>query len=333
MKIAINGFGRIGRLMFRLLNNDSNIEIVAINDLTSAEDLAYLLKYDSNQGSYLKDQITFDNNTLIVGNKRIAVYNEKDPKDLPWKKLNIDLVIESTGKYTSYEKAYAHIEAGAKKVIISAPGKDMKTIVYGVNHDTLTKDDIIISAASCTTNALAPILKLINDTYTIKTGFISTVHAYTNDQSILDIAHKKGINSRRGRAAATNIIPTSTGAASAIGNVIPSLKGKLDGIAFRVPVPTSSSLDITLKLAKKTSVEELNKLFENNKNSYLDITYDPIVSQDVTGTTYATIIDGQLTNIITTDDEQLVKIISWYDNEMGYSAQMYRTINYLNNLK
>ena len=329
-KVAINGFGRIGRLVFRLMEDDPELEVVAINDLTDAEQLAYLLKYDTNHGNYKLDEITNDSENIIINGKKIRIYAEKEPSLLPWKDLGIDVVFECTGLFTSDEKAKAHIDAGAKKVIISAPAKgDVKTIVYNVNHDTLDGTETIISAASCTTNCLAPVLKVLNDNIGITKGYMTTVHAYTNDQATLDIAHKKGILARRGRACAQNIVPASTGAASAIGLVIPELKGKLDGAAMRVPVSTGSVVDLTLELKKNTSIEELNKLFSDNQNETLKFTMDPIVSSDVVGSHYGAVIDGLSTNILEVEGKQLVKVVAWYDNEMGYSTQMVRTAKYL----
>ena len=329
MKVAINGFGRIGRLVFRLMDEDPTLDVVAINDLTDAEQLAYLLKYDTNHRNYRIDEISFDEENIIVGDKKIRVYSEKDPALLPWGELGIDLVFECTGLFTSLEKAEAHITAGAKHVIISAPGKgEMKTVVYNVNHDILDGTEKVISAASCTTNCLAPVLKVLEDNLGIVKGYMTTVHAYTNDQATLDIAHKKGILARRGRACAANIVPASTGAASAIGLVIPSLKGKLDGSAMRVPVPTGSVIDLTLELGKNTSAEELNELFKNNQNETLKFTMDPIVSSDVIGSHYGAVVDGQSTNVLEVDGKQLVKIVAWYDNEMGYSTQMVRTARF-----
>lgn len=325
MKIAINGFGRIGRLVFKLLEEEKDMEVVAINDLTDAEQLAYLLKYDSTHRSY-KEEVTYDGDYLITSKSKVKVLSEKDPTNLPWKEMDIDLVIESTGHFNKKIDAEKHLEAGAKKVIISAPSdKELKTIVYGVNEEILDGTENIISAASCTTNCLAPVLKLLNDNYGIEKGYMTTIHAYTNDQVLLDVSHKKGAKSRRGRAGAQNIIPTSTGAASAIGNVIPELKGKLDGSAMRVPVPTGSVIDLTLELNKNVTTEEINKLFETNQNSTLKFTLDPIVSSDIIGSTYGSIVDGLLTSVLEVEGKQLVKIVSWYDNEMGYTAQMIRT--------
>ncbi len=328
MKVAINGFGRIGRLVFRLME-DTDLEVVAINDLTDSKQLAYLLKYDTNHGNYKIDDISYDEENIIIGNKKIRIYKEMDPNNLPWDELEVNTVFECTGHFTSYEKALAHINAGAKHVIVSAPCKgDVKTIVYNVNEDILSGDEDVISAASCTTNCLAPVLNVIEKNYDINSGYMTTVHAYTNDQVTLDVAHKKGIEARRGRACAANIVPTSTGAASAIGNVIPSLKGKMKGIALRVPVATGSVVDLVLNLKQKVTVEEINKLFEKNQNETIKITYDPIVSSDVISSHYGAVVDGLSTDVLDTKDGQLVKIIAWYDNEMGYSAQMVRTALY-----
>jgi len=334
MKVAINGFGRIGRLVFRLMEGENdNLEVVAINDLTDPRQLAYLLKYDTNHGNYKIDEISYDENHIIVGNKKIRVYSEKDPSLLPWGELGIDLVFECTGHFTSYDKALAHVNAGCKHVIVSAPCKgDVKTIVYNVNEDILTGEEDVISAASCTTNCLAPVLNILEKNIGIKKGFMTTVHAYTNDQATLDIAHKKGINARRGRACAANIVPSSTGAASAIGLVIPSLKGKLDGGALRVPVATGSVIDLTLELNRNTTVDEINNLFKMNANETVGFTMDPIVSSDIIGSHLGGLIDGQLTNVIDVDGKQLVKVVAWYDNEMSYSAQMVRTAKYLGNI-
>lgn len=330
IRVAINGFGRIGRLIFRLMEEDNDFEVVAINDLTDAEQLAYLLKYDTSHRTYKKKEISFLEDSLVVGDRKIKVYSEKDPNMLPWAALNIDIVFECTGLFTSKDKAMAHINSGAKKVIISAPAKgDVKTIVYNVNHESLTGDEQIISAASCTTNCLAPVLKVLSDNFGIEKGYMTTVHAYTNDQVTLDVAHKKGIESRRGRAAAANIVPTSTGAASAIGKVIPSLEGRLQGNAIRVPVTTGSVIDLVLELNKKTTPEEINNTFKLNVNETLQYTEDPIVSSDIIGETCGGMVDGLLTSINEVDDKQLVKVVAWYDNEMSYSAQMLRTAKYL----
>lgn len=328
MRIAINGFGRIGRVVFRLLENENDLEVVAINDLTDARQLAYLLKYDTNHRKSDLN-IDYDENNIIVNGRKIKVYAETDPLNLPWEEEKIDLVFECTGRFTNYEDAYKHINAGSKKVIISAPAKgNLKTIVYNVNHDELLGNEKVISAASCTTNCLAPVLKVIDDNFGIVKGFMTTVHAYTNDQAILDVAHKKGIESRRGRAGANNIVPSSTGAASAIGSVIPKLKGKLDGSAMRVPVSDGSVIDLTLELSKSVTVNDINDCLINNKNETLDFTYDPVVSSDILGCGVGALVDGLLTKVLDVDGKQLVKIVAWYDNEYGYSSQMIRTAKY-----
>ena len=330
IKVAINGFGRIGRLVFRIMEENPNLEVVAINDLTDPAQLAYLLKYDTSHRTYMKDEISSDEKNIIVKGRKIPVYAEMDPANLPWKELGIEEVFECTGKFTEKEKAMAHITAGAKKVIISAPAKgDLKTIVYNVNHNTLDGSEDVISAASCTTNCLAPVLDVLDRTFGVERGFMTTVHAYTNDQSILDIAHKKGHMARRGRAGAANIVPSSTGAATAIGLVLPKLKGKLAGGALRVPTTTGSVIDLTLKLKKNTTAEEINEAFERNQNETIKITYDPIVSSDVIGTHEGALVDGLLTTVLDDNGEQLVKVTAWYDNEMGYSAQMVRVAEYL----
>lgn len=330
IKVAINGFGRIGRLVFRIMEEDPEFEVVAINDLTDAEQLAYLLKYDTNHRNYRVNDISFEGNEIIVGNRRIKVFAEMDPANLPWGELGIDEVFECTGHFTKKETAMAHITAGAKKVIISAPAKgDLKTIVYNVNEDILDGTEQIISAASCTTNCLAPVTKVINDEFKILKGYMTTVHAYTNDQTILDVAHKKGIKARRGRAGAMNIVPSSTGAASALGLVIPDLAGKLDGSALRVPTPTGSVVDLTLELGRNTTVEEINSVLKSHTNETLGFTTDPIVSTDIIGSHLGGLVDGLLTNVLEVDGKQLVKVVAWYDNEMGYSAQMVRTAKYL----
>ena len=335
IKVAINGFGRIGRLAFREMITGRDFDVVAINDLTDAETLAYLLKYDTNHRSFHEDMINFENDELVINNKkRIKVYSEQDPINLPWKQLGVDVVLECTGFFTKLEDAQKHIQAGAKKVIISAPGKgEMKTVVYGVNHEILTGDETVISAASCTTNCLAPVLKVIEDNYGIKKGFMTTVHAYTNDQATLDVPHKKGILSRRGRACAMNIVPASTGAASAIGKVIPSIDGKMDGNAFRVPVSDGSVVDVTLELNKPATAEEINNLFKANESETLKFTMDPVVSSDILGKKCGALVDGLSTNVLDTPEGQLVKVIAWYDNEMGYTAQMMRTAKVLMNIE
>ena len=330
IRVAINGFGRIGRLVFRIMEEDPDFEVVAINDLTDAEQLAYLLKYDTNHRNYRVDEISFSNNKIIVGNREITVYSEMDPNNLPWGELGIDAVFECTGKFVEKDKAYSHIKAGAKKVIISAPAKgDLKTVVYNVNNNIIDGSEEIISAASCTTNCLAPVLKVLDDNFGIIKGYMTTVHAYTNDQATLDIAHKKGIKARRGRACATNIVPASTGAASAIGKVLPNLNGRLEGMAMRVPVSTGSVIDLTLELDKNVTIDEVNLAFEKNQNETIKYTLDPIVSSDVIGLRYGAVVDGLSTNVLDVNGKQLIKVVAWYDNEMGYSAQMVRTAKIL----
>jgi len=335
-KIAINGFGRIGRLAFRLMFDDEEFEIAAINDLTDAETLAYLLKYDSSQGGFKKDSVNFkmgEEQELIVDGKEIPVFAEKNPEDLPWGELDVDVVLECTGVFTKREEAERHIKAGAKKVLLSAPGKgEMKTVVYNVNHDILDGSEKVVSAASCTTNCLAPVAKVLDDNFKIVKGLMTTIHAYTNDQPTLDSPHHKGIKSRRGRAAASNIIPTSTGAAAAVGKVMPHLNGKLDGMAMRVPTAAGSVVDLVVELEKNTSVEEINKAMKEASNKSLGYTDDPIVSSDTIGTNYGSLFDSQLTRIMEVDGKQMVKVVSWYDNEMSYTAQLIRTARYMSKL-
>lgn len=330
IKVAINGFGRIGRLAFRLMNENPDFEIVALNDLTDAETLAYLLKYDTAQGKYKHESISVDGDNIVVEGKPVKVYAQRDPEDLPWKELGVEVVLECTGFFTSREKAEKHIKAGAQKVVISAPAKgDLKTVVYNVNHDILDGTETVVSGASCTTNCLAPVAKVLDDNFGLVKGFMTTVHAYTNAQNTLDAPHPKGINARRGRAAAANIVPTSTGAAVAVGKVLPSLNGKLDGFALRVPTVTGSCVDLVVELAKEVTVEEVNAAMKAASNETLGYTEDPIVSSDTIGIEYGSLFDAQMTKVITVDGKQLVKIITWYDNEMSYTAQMIRTIAHL----
>lgn len=336
IRLAINGFGRIGRLAFRKAMELENFEVVAINDLASPSMLAYLLKYDSVQGAYLRHQVDSTENSLVVDGKEITIYKEPDASNLPWKELNIDLVLECTGFYTSKAKAQAHLDAGAGKVLISAPaGNDMKTIVYGVNHETLTPEDRIVSGASCTTNCLAPMAKALNDYREVRTGFMTTIHAYTGNQKILD-APDKGDKFRRSRAAAINIVPTTTGAAQAIGNVIPELAGKLIGSAQRVPVATGSItiLDATLKdPTDSVTVEGINAAMKAEQNESFGYNEDEIVSTDVIGMSYGSLFDATQTlaqrcgtNIYE------VRVVSWYDNEMSYVSQLIRTMTYMASL-
>ncbi len=329
IKIAINGFGRIGRLCFRETFGSEEFEVVAINDLTDAKTLAHLLKYDSAQKKYEGHTIESTENSIIVDGKEIRIYAEKDPSNLPWAKLDVDVVFECTGFFTKKEDAMSHIKAGAKRVIISAPAKgDVKTIVYGVNENILDGSEEIISAASCTTNCLAPLAKVMNDNFKIKYGTMTTIHAYTNDQNTLDAPHRKG-DLRRARAAACNIVPNSTGAAKAIGLVIPELDGKLDGSAQRVPVVTGSLVELVCVLDKKVTKEQINEVMKNNANATLGYTEDEIVSSDVIGIRYGSLFDATQTKVISTEDGQIVKVVAWYDNEMSYTCQMIRTARHL----
>ena len=329
IKIAINGFGRIGRLCFRETFGSEEFEVVAINDLTDAKTLAHLLKYDSAQKKYEGHTIESTENSIIVDGKEIRIYAEKDPSNLPWAKLDVDVVFECTGFFTKKEDAMSHIKAGAKKVIISAPAKgDVKTIVYGVNENILDGSEEIISAASCTTNCLAPLAKVMNDNFKIKYGTMTTIHAYTNDQNTLDAPHRKG-DLRRARAAACSIVPNSTGAAKAIGLVIPELDGKLDGSAQRVPVVTGSLVELVCVLDKKVTKEQINEVMKNNANATLGYTEDEIVSSDVIGIRYGSLFDATQTKVISTEDGQIVKVVAWYDNEMSYTCQMIRTAKHL----
>lgn len=329
VKVAINGFGRIGRLAFREMFDDSDFEIVAINDLTAAGTLAHLLKYDTCQGRYKENSISHTDNSILVDGKEIKVFSEKDPLNLPWGALDTDVVFECTGIFTSTEQCEFHIKAGAKRVILSAPAKDegMKTVVFNVNNNVIDGSETVISAASCTTNCLAPMAKVLHDNFGIQYGLITTVHAYTNDQNTLDAPHKK--NLRRARAAAENIIPNSTGAAKAIGLVIPELNGLLDGGAQRVPVPTGSLTELTCILSKRVTKDEINQAMKNAASETLGYTEDEIVSSDVVGTRVGSLFDATQTKVITTDNGQMVKVVSWYDNEMGYTCQMIRLAKHL----
>jgi glyceraldehyde 3-phosphate dehydrogenase (phosphorylating) len=326
VKIAINGFGRIGRLAYRLMADNPAFEVVAINDLTDARTLAYLLKYDTAQGRFKENEITNTEDSIIVDGKEIKILAERDAKNLPWKALDVDVVLECTGFYVSKEKSQAHIDAGAKKVVISAPAAgDIKTIVYNVNDNVLTGEETIISGASCTTNCLAPVVNVLNKEFGLVKGFMTTIHAYTNDQNILDAPHPKDINARRGRAGAANMVPTSTGAAVAVGKVLPELLGKLDGGAVRVPTVTGSCVDLVVELEKNVTVEEINAAMKAASNETLGYTEDPIVSSDCIGTHFGSWFDAQSTKVMTVEGKQLVKILTWYDNEMSYTAQLVRT--------
>lgn len=330
-RIAINGFGRIGRLTFRTLIDNPNVEIIAINDLGDINMLAHLLKYDSAQGRFNKE-VKVENNHLVVGNHKVEIVSKMNPAELPWKEKNIDIVIESTGLFTEKEKAQAHITAGAKKVVISAPATgDLKTVVFNVNHDILDGTEEIISAASCTTNCLAPVAKVLDDNFKIKAGVMTTIHAYTNDQNILDGPHRKG-DYRRARAAAANIIPNTTGAAKAIGLVLPNLKGKLDGAAQRVPVITGSITELTVLLEKDVTVESINAAMKKAKNESFGYTEDPIVSSDVIGIEYGSLFDATQTKVLKVNGEQIVQVFAWYDNEQSYVSQLCRAVIYFANL-
>ena len=336
IRVAINGFGRIGRLSFRKMFGNDNIDIVAINDLTDPEMLAHLLKYDSVQGSYSGHAVTSDSSSISVDGKKIAVYSETDPVQLPWEELNVDIVLECTGMFTSKEKARAHIDAGAKKVLISAPaGNDLPTVVYGTNHTSLTAEDNIVSGASCTTNCLAPMAKALNDYREVRTGFMTTIHAYTGDQMILDGPHKKG-DLRRARAGAVNIVPNSTGAAKAIGLVIPELSGKLIGSAQRVPVPSGSItiLDATLKdETDSVSVEGINKAMREAVSESFGYTDEEIVSGDVIGMSYGSLFDATQTLAQKCGTHIYeVRVVAWYDNEMSYVSQLIRTLAHMGSL-
>ena len=330
VKVAINGFGRIGRLAFRQMFGAEGYEIVAINDLTSPKMLAHLLKYDSSQGKYAKaDTVSAGEDSITVDGKEIKIYKEPDANNCPWGALDVDVVLECSGFYTSKEKAQAHINAGAKKVVISAPaGNDLPTVVYNVNHDVLTKEDTIISAASCTTNCLAPMTKALNDLVKIKSGIMCTIHAYTGDQMTLDGPQRKG-DLRRSRAAAVNIVPNSTGAAKAIGLVIPELSGKLIGAAQRVPTPTGSTTILNAVVEGNVTVDEINAAMKAASNESFGYNVDEIVSSDIVGMTYGSLFDATQTMVCKVDDDTYeVQVVSWYDNENSYTSQMVRTIKY-----
>jgi glyceraldehyde 3-phosphate dehydrogenase len=331
VKVAINGFGRIGRLAFRQMFGAEGYDVVAINDLTSPKMLAHLLKYDSSQGKYAKaDTVSAGEDSITVDGKTLKIYKEPDANNCPWGELGVDVVLECSGFYTSKEKAQAHINAGAKKVVISAPaGKDLPTIVFNVNHTTLTKDDTIISAASCTTNCLAPMAKALNDLAGIKSGIMSTIHAYTGDQMILDGPQRKG-DLRRSRAGAINIVPNSTGAAKAIGLVIPELNGKLIGSAQRVPTPTGSTTILVATVEKSVTKEEINAAMKAAANESFGYNEDEIVSSDIIGMTYGSLFDATQTMV---GEDNLVQVVSWYDNENSYTSQMVRTIKYFAELQ
>ncbi len=328
IKVAINGFGRIGRLVYRQIYDMKGIDVVAVNDLTSPEVLAHLLKYDSAQGRF-DQKITHTENSIKVNEHELAVYAQKDPSQIPWGKHDVDVVIESTGFFADKEKASAHLKAGAKKVVISAPATgDLKTVVFNVNHTILDGTEEIISCASCTTNCLAPMAKVLNDSFGIKSGIMTTIHAYTNDQNTLDAPHAKG-DLRRARAAAQNIVPNSTGAAKAIGLVLPELKGKLDGGAQRVPVITGSLTELYTILEKEVTAEQVNEAMKAASNESFGYNEDEIVSTDIIGTTFGSLYDSTQIKVVGSGDHQLVKTVSWYDNENSYVSQLVRTVQYL----
>lgn len=327
VKVAINGFGRIGRLAYRQIYNMPDIDVVAINDLTSPSVLAHLLKYDTAQGRF-NETVTSTDNSIIVNGDEIKIYAQRNPSDIPWGIHEVDVVLECTGFFTDRDKASAHITAGAKRVVISAPATgDLKTVVFNVNHAILDGSETIISCASCTTNCLAPMAKALNDAFGIEAGSMTTVHAYTNDQNTLDAPHAKG-DLRRARAAAANIVPNSTGAAKAIGLVLPELKGKLDGGAQRIPVITGSLTELTVILNKKVTVEEVNATMKAASNESFGYNEDEIVSSDIIGTSFGSLFDATQTKVVTVGDNQLVKTVSWYDNEMSYVSQLVRTVKY-----
>lgn len=327
VKVAINGFGRIGRLVYRQIYNMQGIDVVAINDLTSPKVLAHLLKYDTAQGRFDAD-VKASEQSITVNGEAVMIYAQRDPAQIPWGAHDVDVVLECTGFFTDKDKASAHITAGARKVVISAPATgDLKTIVYNVNHDILDGSETIISCASCTTNCLAPMAKVLEDNYVILAGLMTTVHAYTNDQNTHDSPHPKG-DLRRARAAAQNIVPNSTGAAKAIGLVLPSLKGKLDGTAQRVPTLTGSLTELTTMLSKKVTVEEVNAAMQAAANESFGYTEDEIVSSDVIGISYGSLFDATQTKVIHVGDTQMVRTVAWYDNEMSYVSQLVRTVHY-----
>ena len=327
VKVAINGFGRIGRLVYRQIYNMEGIDVVAINDLTSPKVLAHLLKYDTAQGRFGQD-VKATENSIVVNGEEVKIYAQKDPAQIPWGDHQVDVVLECTGFFTDKTKAEAHLKAGAKKVVISAPATgDLKTIVFNVNHDILDGSETIISCASCTTNCLAPMAKVLDDSFGIVNGLMTTIHAYTNDQNTQDAPHAKG-DLRRARAAAQNIVPNSTGAAKAIGLVLPGLKGKLDGSAQRVPTLTGSITELTAIVGKKTTKEEINAAIKEAANESYGYTEDEIVSSDIVGINYGSLFDATQTRVQTVGDSQLVRVVSWYDNEASYVAQLVRTVDY-----
>jgi glyceraldehyde 3-phosphate dehydrogenase len=331
IKVAINGFGRIGRMTFRKLFGNNEVQVVALNDLSSPEMLAYLLKYDSVHGVF-PHTLSSTDKSLTVNGREVAVYAERNPENLPWKELDIDVVLECTGIFESKDKAALHLKAGAKKVIVSAPSdKEVKTIVYNVNHELLNKEDVLISAASCTTNCLAPMAKVLNDQFGIVTGQMNTIHAYTNSQPLMDTPDPKN-GFRKSRAAADSIIPYTTGAAKAIGLVIPELNGKLDGASQRVPVHSGSVVELYTLLSKTTTEKEINEVMKAAANESYGYNEDPIVSQDIVGMSYGSLFDATQTKITGIGNQQLLKTVSWYDNEMSFVSQLTRLLIYFGNI-
>ena len=329
IKVGINGFGRIGRLVFREIITSTDFDVVVVNAPSKAEDLSYLLKYDTTHRSFHPEKINFEEDYIIINDtKKVKTYHYREPEKIPWSEHSVDLVIDTTGVFTTKEDLSKHFIGGAKKVLLSAPGKEIKSIVYSVNESEISNDDNIVSASSCTTNALAPLIKLINDNYIIKNGYMLTVHAFTNDQNTLDGGHK---DPRRGRAAAANIVPNTTGAAKAIGLVIPELAGKLDGAAQRVPVITGSLVELFSVLNTNVTVEEINAAMKDAADESYGYTEDPIVSSDIIGELHGSIFDATQTKIMEVDGKQLVKTVAWYDNETSFTANMLRTAKYLTN--
>ena len=331
IKVAINGFGRIGRLALRLMAEQTDkFEVVAINDLTDAKMLAHLFKYDSSQGRF-NGEIKVKEGAFVVNGQEIKTFAKANPEELPWGELGVDVVLEATGFFATKDKAELHVKAGAKKVVITAPGGDVPTVVYNVNHEILSGKETVISGASCTTNCLAPMAKVLQDNFGVVTGTMTTIHAYTGDQMTLDAPHRKG-DFRRARAAAVNIVPNSTGAAKAIGLVIPELNKKLDGAAQRVPVPTGSLTELVSILEKPVTVEEVNAAMKAASNESFGYTEEELVSSDIVGIHFGSLFDATQTKIVQNGDTQLVKTVSWYDNEMSYTAQLIRTLGYFASL-
>ena len=331
VKVAINGFGRIGRLAFRRINEVEGLEVVAVNDLTDPNMLVHLLKYDTTQGRF-NGEVTVGDNSFTANGREVKVLSERNPEDLPWGDLGVDIVLECTGFFTTQEKAELHLKAGAKRVVVSAPATgDIKTVVFNTNHEVLDGSETVISGASCTTNCLAPMAKVLNDKFGIETGLMTTIHAYTGDQMTLDGPHPKG-DFRRARAAAANIVPNSTGAAKAIGEVLPELKGVLDGSAQRVPVAAGSLTELQVLLSKEVTAEEVNAAMAEAANESYGYTEDPIVSSDILGMTFGSLFDATQTKVISANGKQMVKTVAWYDNEMSYTAQLVRTLEYFASL-